>query len=132
MEEAVTALLLADARVRYLMSDRVHWGRLPQGVSGRPYVILQVISGIPDNTNSGESGLEVSRLQVDGYGDSALTARDAAQAVTDVLRAFKGTVLGIRIQGGFVLNKRDFQTDAVAGSQKLFRRSIDIQIWHSS
>lgn len=131
MEEALTSLLLADARVRYLIGDRLHWGRLPQGVAARPYGILQVISGLPDYVNSGASGLEQSRIQVDGYADTALLARDVAAAITHVLEVFKGTVGGVQLQGGFISGRRDFQVDAAGGSARLYRRSTDILIWHS-
>ncbi|MBP1842008.1 hypothetical protein J2046_000252 [Rhizobium petrolearium] len=128
MEEAVTALLTADARVRYLMGDRIHWGRLPQNAQAGPYVILQVISSPNDYTNSGRSGLKRARLQVDGYADRFLTARDCADAITDVLEKFRGTLSGVTFQGGFIADTRDFQPDGAAGKQ-LYRRSTDIFLW---
>lgn len=132
MEEAITALLLADARVRFLLSNRLHWGRLPQSASGNPYAILNLISGLPDTTNSGPSGLESSRVQIDGYASSLLVARDCAQALVRVLELHRGTVSGVQLQGGFVVGKRDFQPDSPAGNGTLFRRSVDFILWHSA
>ncbi|MCC2608388.1 tail completion protein gp17 [Neorhizobium petrolearium] len=131
MEEAVTALLTADARVRYLMGDRIHWGRLPQKAQPGAYVILQVISSQIDHVNSGRSGLERVRLQVDGYADRFLTARDCADAATDILEKYRGKISGVTFQGGLIESRRDFQPDGAAGKQ-LFRRSTDIFLWYSS
>ena len=132
MEEAITALLLADPRVRFLLSDRLHWGRLPQSATGSPYVILNVISGLPDYTNSGPSGLESSRMQIDGYATSPLVARDCAQAIVRVLELYRGPVGGVQLQGGFVAGKRDFQPENPSGTAPLYRRSVDFILWHSA
>ncbi len=131
MEEAVTQLLLADARVRFLISDRLHWGRLPQGRTDKAFAILQVATGLPDYVNSGPSGLEQTRLQVDGYALTAVGARDIAAAIIGVLEAFKGTVAGVLMQGGFIVRKGDSQPDGAGGSTQLYRRSTDIILWHS-
>ncbi|TDK35200.1 DUF3168 domain-containing protein [Rhizobium deserti] len=131
MEEAITALLLADARVRHLISDRIHWGRLPQGASSTAYGILQVVSSQPDITNSGRSGLERVRLQVDGYAKSALLARNIADAITSVIEGARGERSGIMFKGGFIEDRRDFQPDGAAGNQ-LYRRSTDIFVWYSN
>lgn len=132
MEEAITAILLADARVRYLAADRLHWGRLPQSASGTPYLILTLISGLPDYTNSGRSGLEQSRVQIDGYAATPLAARDLTDAAVRVLELYRGTVAGIQLQGGFVAGKRDFQPDSPSGKAILYRRSTDFMLWHSA
>lgn len=132
MEEAITALLLADARVRLLLSTRLHWGRLPQSATGSPYAILNVISGLPDYTNSGRSGLEQSRVQIDGYGSSPLVARDCTQAIVRVLELHRKTVNGVMLQGGFVAGQRDFQPESPSGTAPLYRRSVDFILWHSA
>ncbi|RYC10072.1 tail completion protein gp17 [Ciceribacter ferrooxidans] len=132
MEEAITALLLADARVRYLVSDRLHWGRLPQSVTGTPYVILTVIGGLPDYVASGRSGLKQSRLQIDGYATTPTVARDCVDAVVRVLELSRGIFSGVRLQGGTVAGERDSQPESPAGKAALYRRSTDFMLWHSA
>lgn len=130
MEEAITALLLADARLSQLVGNQVHWGRLPQGAKADAYVVLQVISGAPDYTMARRSGLEGNRVQIDGYAKTALAAKAVANAVTAVLEGFRGKRGGVRLQGGFIDTRRDWQPDSAAGNQ-LFRRQHDLMIWHS-
>lgn len=132
MEEAVTALLLADARVRYLVGNRIHWGRLPQSASTGAYAVLNLVSGLPDYVSSGRSGLEQSRLQVDGYAPSVALARDCTAAIVRVLEAFRGTVAGVQFQGARVAGARDFQPEGPSGKDALFRRSVDLLLWHSA
>lgn len=132
MEEAVTALLLADARVRSLMGSRIHWGRLPQSAGTGAYAVLNLISGLPDYVSSGRSGLTQSRLQIDGYAPSVMLARDCTAAVVSVLEAYRGTVSGVQIQGARVAGARDFQPDGPPGKDTLYRRSVDLILWHSA
>lgn len=130
MEEAITALLLADPALALLVGNRVHWGRIPQGKTGTA-IVLQVVGGAPDYTLAGPSGLEPSRVQVDGYALTALEAKQACNRALDVLGFQRGPVLGVTLQGGFIDSRRDFQPDAAGGSERLYRRSSDIIIWHS-
>lgn len=125
MEEAVTALLLADAGLTALVGNRIHWMRLPQSVEGMPYVNLQTVSGIRDYHMGGPSGLTQHRLQVDAWGASYGSAKAAARAAAAVLSGHRGTTL----RGGFIDSERDF-ADADSGDvNRLFRTSFDIMIW---
>ncbi|MBP1849693.1 tail completion protein gp17 [Rhizobium halophytocola] len=132
MEEAVTELLLSDAGLRSLVSDNVFWGRLPQSIKAPDYCIFQLVGGGPDYVSSGRSGLEQSRLQIDGYSKQAFKCRDIANAAARVLDLHRGTVLGVRFQGGFIDTPRDFQPETAGNASALFRRSLDILLWHSS
>lgn len=128
MEEALTALLLGDPGVRWLVGDRVHWGRAPQGAKP-DYLVLQVISGRRDYTMQGASGLADARVQFDSYAQEYLVAKRISEAVIALLSGYRGTVSGVQIQGGFVDNDRDMSTETEV--KKLYRRSADIIIWHS-
>ncbi|MGG7518839.1 tail completion protein gp17 [Allorhizobium undicola] len=130
MEEAVTALLLADARLAALIGNRVHWGRVPQGAA-RPYLILQLISGVPDYASAGRTGLEQSRLQLDAYAESVAVAKAISVAASDALEKARGTYDGVRLQGAFIDGRRDSQPDSTSGAAPVFRRSTDLIIWHS-
>ncbi|OMQ44929.1 DUF3168 domain-containing protein [Ensifer sp. 1H6] len=128
MEEALTALLLADARVKQLVGDRVHWGRAPQGERA-PYLVLQVIGGRPDYHAQGPSGLVDARVQADSYGEKYLATKNLSDAVIALLSGYRGEVAGTRLQAGFVDAARDLPTETDV--KRLFRRSADIIIWHS-
>ncbi len=128
MEEALTTLLLADARVKQLAGNRVHWGRATQGEQA-PYIVLQVVGGRPDYHAQGSSGLVDARVQIDAYGDKYLAAKKLSDAVLALLSGYRGEVAGTRLHAGFVDAARDLPTETEV--KRLFRRSADIIIWHS-
>lgn len=131
METAITALLLADARARRLVGDRINWLRAPQKQPVGTYAVLTIVSSQPDYHMQGPSGLESRRLQVDTYADTFLGAVDASDALLAVIEGYRGTVGGIRLQAGFVDSRRDLPAADAGDVKKLFRRSADIIIWHS-
>lgn len=131
MEEALTAVLKADAALKLLIADRVHWGRAPQGAP-RPYVILQVISADVDQTMEGRNGLERTRLQVDAYSDRALEAKAISARVILALEAARGARGETMLHNVSVDSRRDFQPDGGEGKQPLFRRQTDLMIWHTT
>jgi hypothetical protein len=131
MEESLAALLLAHAPLTALTSTRIHWLRAPQAVA-RPYVVLQSISGIPDVTHQGPSGLVAGRVQVDCYGDTYGSAKTVARAVTGRLSGYRGTPTppGTTVFDGIFKDaERDGYEDE-ASPDKLFRVSMDFIIWH--
>ncbi|MEY9196636.1 hypothetical protein ABIA16_001752 [Sinorhizobium fredii] len=130
METALTALLTGDARVKQLAGTKVHWVRAPQGTV-TPFAVLQVISSRDDYHAQGPSGLTDARVQVDAYAESYLAAKRLSDAILAVLSGYRGTVSGVRLQGGFVDNRRDFPAATSGDEKPLFRRSADIIIWHS-
>lgn len=131
MEEAITFLLLGDAGVTALVGNRVHWLRLPQSVGEKPYINLQRVTGRRDYRMQGASGLVSSRLQIDAWGETYSSAKHSARAVIAALSGYRGIVNGTEIQGGFVDTERDLN-DADAGDvNRLYRVSVDIEIWHS-
>lgn len=131
MEAAITALLLADARARRLVGDRIHWVRAPQKQTAGTYAVLQVVSSQPDYHMQGPSGLESRRLQIDAYAETFLGAVEASDALLAVIEGYRGTVGGIRLQAGFIDSRRDLPTADAGEVKRLFRRSADIIIWHS-
>jgi len=131
MEESLISLLLAHAPLSSLTGTRIHWLRAPQGVE-KPYVTLQVISGIPDVSHSGPNGLVAGRVQADCYGTSYNSAKAVARAVTGRLSGYKGmpTPPGTTIfDGVFKDSERDGYDDEES-PDKLFRVSMDFIIWH--
>lgn len=131
MEAALTMLLLGDARVKQLAGSKLHWLRAPQTIVP-PYAVLQVISSRDDYHLQGASGLTDARVQIDAYADSYLGARKLSDAILGVLSGYRGILSGVRLQAGFVDNRRDFPASSSGDVTPLFRRSADIIIWHSS
>ncbi len=119
MEEEITALLSSVA------GGRRHWGRAPQGTA-LPYIVIQRISGIRDNTMEGPSGYLQSRLQFDVYAETYGTARFTARALVDALSGYRGGT----IQGVFIDSERDLLAADTGEVSQLYRVSIDAQIHH--
>ncbi|MGZ2455461.1 DUF3168 domain-containing protein [Rhizobium anhuiense] len=130
MEAAIIALLLADARVKAIAGDRVHFVRAPQGLP-RPYGLLTVVSGTEDYTMQGASGLGSARMQIDGYGETYKSARDLVEAMLAVLSGFRGERSGVNFKGIFIDSRRDLPASDSGDVTPLFRRSADIIIWFS-
>lgn len=131
MEEAITAILLSDARLARDVGSRVHWDVAPQGLA-RPYVILSVISADPDTTMQGRSGLETFRLQIDSYAEQKLSTVRIAQAAFEALEKAQGPQGAGTLQRAFLDSKRDLPAAGAEGAPHLFRRSTDVIIvWHT-
>jgi hypothetical protein len=131
MEESLVALLLAHTPLTSLTGTRIHWLRAPQGVA-MPYVVLQMITRLPDMTHAGPSGLNAARVQIDCYGLSYGSAKAVARAVEGRLSGYRGTPTppGTTVfDGVFKDAERDGYEDE-ASTDKLFRVSMDFIIWH--
>ena len=134
MEEDLIALLIANAGISALFKavasgeTRVYWMRSPQTVA-KPYATLMRVSGVPDETHGGRSGLEASRVQIDVYGLTYASAKTAARAIDAFMQGRKGVQGNTEFQGIFRLNWREgFEDDATP--DKLHRQSLDFEIWH--
>lgn len=128
LTRALTSLLLSDADVSGVVGNRVHWLVLPRSVTGRPYLNLQIISGVHDYHLAGATGLVTSRVQVDAWADSHLSAHEAAAAAKALLSGYHGTHAGVVFQGVFIQSERDRMGNTTGGESQLFRVSVDIEI----
>lgn len=127
MEEALTALLLADAGLSALVADRVHWRMLPASVKARPYVSLQVISSPDDYDLQGRSEVSEWRLQADIWAESYGGVVSVERALRDLMAGYLGEASGIRFHSVFVENGRD-KSVKDATDAKLFGRSVDLMV----
>lgn len=128
MEEALTALLLADATVSSLTGsgNRLTWDVISQGQSGAA-AVMYLISGIPDYHTAGPSGLVESRVQIDCRATKKADAVALARAIEAVLSGYSGTVAGIKFNPIFKISDRSRfeKTDAEA----FYLASADYQVW---
>lgn len=131
MEESLVALLLAHAPLTALVGTnptRVYWMRAPQAVA-KPFVVLQVVTNLPDVTHQGPSGLVAGRVQADCYAETYGSAKAVSRAVTGRLSGYRGTVSGTVFDGIFKDSERDGYEDEVS-PDKLYRVSMDFILWH--
>jgi len=128
MEEAIRTRLLATSGVTALVSQRVYCGSRPQGGT-LPDIIINRISGAPVYTDDGESGLAQARLELDCWGTTYASAKNAARAVIASLSAFFGTVGGTTFQYILLDAERDFRESGGDAPEYLFRTNLDFIVW---
>lgn len=81
----IYSVLRADATVRGLLGDRIYgWGQAPEGVT-RPYLVWQVLSGLPANNLSSAPGHDSRMIQVDIYATTSQSCEAVAIATRDVI-----------------------------------------------
>lgn len=89
MDEALQALLLADAAIAARVSDRVYWGLRPQGFP-LPAIVMHVISGADAPHLTGTDGFWRYRVQIDCYGADRPAARRLSRDVINLLNGHTG------------------------------------------
>lgn len=132
MEEALIAILLANAGVAARVGARVWPGRAPQTNATYPFVTIRKASSVRDYVMAAPSGYIASRVQADVYGETYGATKLAARAVMDALSGFRGTQGSATFQGIFVDAERDLPTaDEDDDVNNLFRASIDFMVHHA-
>lgn len=121
MEQEITALLATSAPRRF-------WGRAPQAAPQRPYVVLSRVSGVRGYHNQGEDGLMASRIQIDCYGDTYISAHNTGAAIISTLSGYRGGT----IQAVFIHSQRDLTGIDGSDPNELFRVSIDVIVHYTS
>lgn len=128
MEEAFIAHLLATAGVTALVGTRVYFSMAPQDAAA-PRVVVHRISGLPVYHTSGQSDLCDTRLQVDCWATTALSAIQIARAV-------KATCLASFTQDAIEFSSITQLSERTSFSgegptARLHRVSLDFRVWHS-
>lgn len=100
----------------------VDWGMTAQGITP-PRIVLYRVSGGPDYTMTGPSGLARARVQADCYD---LTVGGAKGLADQVRAALSGLRSGV-IAGAFLDQVRDLPPET-AGAELLARVSLDFII----
>lgn len=89
MDEALHALLLADAAIAARIGARAFWGEARQGAE-LPALVMQIISGADRPHLTGTDGLWRYRVQIDCYGLDRPAARLLSRDVISLLNGFTG------------------------------------------
>lgn len=120
MEQELTNLLATVAPLRF-------WGRAPQTAPARPYIVLFRVSGVRGYHNQGADGLVASRVQIDVYGDTYISAHNTGSAIISTLSGYRGGT----IQSVFIDSQRDLTGIEGGDPNELFRLSIDVIVHHA-
>lgn len=122
MEEAIRALLRADAAIAARCAGRVNFSVHPQG-EPFPAIVLNTISDTEGMTLDGPEGLADVRLQVDCYATTYGAAKLLSREVRQLLSGYQDGA----IQGVFYGVSRDMRDEAADGTA-LFRVSQDYTV----
>lgn len=106
-----------------LAGGRRYWGRAPQG-EARPFVVMNLVSGLRHYHNQGETALVQYRLQLDAYADTMLAASDLIDAAIAALSGYRGG----GISGVFFDAPRDLPTSDAGEVNEIVRISVDATI----
>lgn len=117
--QATRAELIAAAGVTALVGERIYALKAPQAGQA-PFVILGVVSAVPQNAFEAGARLVESRLQVDAYAKTYLEARAIDAAVTAALTQLHRSDLAF-----WKTNERDLYDNETS----LHRVSCDFSVW---
>jgi hypothetical protein len=129
MEEALRDYLLTKTALVALVGQKIRWVVSSQSDAGSR-IVLAKVSSVPAYHASGQSDLADSRVQVDCYAETALTALSIARAVKAAIPKAPFTAGGIDFSL-FQLSERQSYEDPTP-SHRVHRVSIDFQVWHTS
>lgn len=129
MEEELTAWLLGGTALAALIGGRINWDERPQ-LEILPAVTLQEISAPVEYHHGGRTDLQRVRVQADIWAATATQALAIKRALVARIEALQTSPSGV-LAAGFIEN--DFTTDpeTLGGSARVFRRIVDIFIWHT-
>jgi len=122
LEGKIFTLLTTNAAVKAIVADRVYPGALKHGCR-LPAISFARISGNYDSDLSGNSGLEIPRIQVDCWALGYQQAKDLAKAVRAAMNAATVAVAGFTATA---FTDADIMDDAA----NYHSVSIDFSCWH--
>lgn len=125
MEAHLISTLLTDAGVSLAVGSRIYPMTAPQGTP-LPRVTVQKISAVRTYTTQGQADLVESRVQVDCWGRSFGEAKEAARAVIAAMSGLKDQFFS----GIFIDGERDFFDAPPNTSERVYRTSVDLMLWH--
>jgi len=114
-----------------IAGGRCYWGRAPQAVTVKPYMIMHRISGGGDYKMSGATGFGDSRFQFDIYGETYTAALAEMRALEALISGYSGELGDTNFQGIFTEGVADLTTEDPGAVSQLHRLSIDALIAHA-
>lgn len=129
IEEALKALLVADAGVNAVVAGRVYPVMHPQG-AGLPAVVYRRVSGVRVGQHGTVSGLARPRFQFDCLATTYAAAKGLANLVRVALDHYSGTPSSVHVDAILIENEMDgfnFESDEGAAT---FTVLVDAVVWH--
>jgi len=94
IEQAIQNALLDSSSIKSYTGDRVYYPVALQD-TGKPYVVIQKITGFRDKTNTAALAWANPLMQIDVYGTSYTQCNAIAALIQDILQSYSG-VLGTK------------------------------------
>lgn len=129
--DALAGMLITTPSITAIVGNRVKPQKNPEKPV-YPSIVYHKISGSPEYSMDGESGLTQCRVQLDLYAPTYKACKDLAGAVQLALSGFAGT-MGDPTQGtvpvgaAFLLDEDDGYNDSL----EVFWWRQDYEIWHN-
>lgn len=127
MEQALIAILDADAPLVVLAGTQIYWGLAPQDVDGS-FITLNVVSGVRDYALAGATGYVESLVQMDCWAATYPLAKALAIAAIAAVSAYRGEAASTHIGGIFIDGERDLNEPRQGDIATRYRVSIDLRI----
>lgn len=132
MEEGFIKLILADTTVLTLTpSGGGFYVQLPKG-TGLPSWTYQVISDQSDTALNGETGLAMTRIQIDVFGDpngNGLDCLTLAKAIDNTISGLGNRTLDDEGPTYLSSISRSNKADFFDSSGRSFRRMLEYEVW---
>jgi hypothetical protein len=129
MEEALRDYLLTKTALVALVGQKIRWVVSSQSDAGSR-IVLRNISRVPVYHLGGQSDLAETRVQVNCYAESSLTALTIARAVKAAIPRAPFTAGGVDFSI-FEIGENPTYEDPTP-SHRVHLISIDFQVWHTS
>ena len=126
IETAIVALLKSSTAITDLVSDRIYADRAPD-TSPRPLIIYQVISYVPMNQLTGDTGKARTRMQFTLLADTKAASVSLGEALRKTLQRYRGTSDGTEIHDIMLDSMFDHPYDL---DTRQTARSADYMIIH--
>lgn len=101
LDQIINQLLAAQEGLTAIVGSRIYPHHLP-GDATFPALVFRQVSGKPDYSHDGDSGLDVARVQFDAYGT---TKAQAGQINAQVRALLSGKSYRPTIQSSFIENQ---------------------------
>lgn len=116
--------IITYLKAQNVAGQRVYPLSLPQNAV-LPAVVVQRVSGLPDYTHDGDSGLEPGRFQFTSWAESYAAAKATALSVKAALSGYKGSMGTVTVGASFIANELDLNDP----DSNLRRVIVDARIW---
>jgi hypothetical protein len=110
-------------------NNNVYLGMIPKGQSDNPALVLQSVITTNFTAADGFVNLIMRRIQLDSYAAKYSAALTLSNAVSLLLRNFKGVLASTTVTGTIVRQEMDMP-DEPGATGYVFRRMLAIDFWY--